>query len=68
MHALHDARHDARRTIRRGYAMSVVVCPACHAEMSLDVVGGPPSRVTDRIKTDAAKWKKVIDDASIKVD
>ncbi|KNZ32727.1 MAG: hypothetical protein AD742_09950 [Methylibium sp. NZG] len=38
------------------------------AEMSLDVVGGPPARVTDRIKADAAKWKKVIDDAGIKVD
>jgi tripartite-type tricarboxylate transporter receptor subunit TctC len=38
------------------------------AEMSLDVVGGPPGRVTDRIKADAAKWKKVIDDAGIKVD
>jgi tripartite-type tricarboxylate transporter receptor subunit TctC len=38
------------------------------AEMSLDVVGGPPGRVTDRIKADTAKWKKVIDDAGIKVD
>ena len=38
------------------------------AEMSLDVVGGAPSRVTDRIKADGARWKKVIDDAGIKVD
>jgi tripartite-type tricarboxylate transporter receptor subunit TctC len=38
------------------------------AEMSLDVVGGAPVRVTDRIKADGAKWKKVIDDAGIKVD
>ncbi len=37
-------------------------------DMSLDVVGGPPSRVTDIIKSDSAKWKKVIDDAGIKVD
>ena len=38
------------------------------AEMSLDVVGGAPVRVTERIKADGAKWKKVIDDAGIKVD
>jgi len=38
------------------------------AEMSLDVVGGAPSRVSERIKADGAKWKKVIDDAGIKVD
>jgi tripartite-type tricarboxylate transporter receptor subunit TctC len=38
------------------------------AEMSLDVVGGAPSRVSERIKVDGAKWKKVIDDAGIKVD
>ncbi|MEJ8849887.1 tripartite tricarboxylate transporter substrate binding protein [Variovorax rhizosphaerae] len=37
-------------------------------EMNLDVVGGAPSKVTDLIKTDSAKWKKVIDDANIKVD
>ena len=37
-------------------------------EMSLDVVGGPPSKVTELIKNDSAKWKKVIDDAGIKVD
>jgi tripartite-type tricarboxylate transporter receptor subunit TctC len=38
------------------------------AEMSLDVVGGAPVHVTDRIKADGAKWKKVIDEAGIKVD
>ena len=38
------------------------------AEMSLDVVGGAPARVSERIKADGAKWKKVIDDAGIKVD
>jgi tripartite-type tricarboxylate transporter receptor subunit TctC len=38
------------------------------AEMSLDVVGGAPTRVSERIKADGAKWKKVIDDAGIKVD
>jgi tripartite-type tricarboxylate transporter receptor subunit TctC len=37
-------------------------------EMSLDVVGGPPTKVTELIKSDSAKWKKVIDDAGIKVD
>jgi len=37
-------------------------------EMSMDVVGGASSRVTDLIKNDSAKWKKVIDDAGIKVD
>ena len=38
------------------------------ADMSLDVVGGAPGKVTDLIKSDSAKWKKVIDDAGIKVD
>ena len=38
------------------------------AELSLDVVGGPPARVSERIKADGAKWKKVIDEAGIKVD
>ena len=38
------------------------------AEMSLDVVGGAPGKVTELIKSDSAKWKKVIDDAGIKVD
>jgi tripartite-type tricarboxylate transporter receptor subunit TctC len=37
-------------------------------EMSMDVVGGASSRVTDLIRNDSAKWKKVIDDAGIKVD
>lgn len=38
------------------------------AEMSLNVAGGPPAKVTELIKSDAAKWKKVIDEAGIKVD
>lgn len=38
------------------------------AEMSLDVAGGSPTRVTELIKADSAKWRKVIDDAGIKVD
>ena len=38
------------------------------AEMSLDVVGGAPQKVTQLIIGDSAKWKKVIDDAGIKVD
>ncbi|WP_234413728.1 tripartite tricarboxylate transporter substrate binding protein [Ideonella sp. A 288] len=38
------------------------------AEMSLDVAGGPPSRVTELIKADSAKWKKVIDEAGIRID
>lgn len=37
-------------------------------ELSLDVVGGAPAKVTELIKSDSAKWKKVIDDAGIKVD
>ena len=36
-------------------------------ELSLDVVGGAPAKVTELIKSDSAKWKKVIDDAGIKV-
>lgn len=38
------------------------------AELSLDVVGGTPAKVSELIKNDSAKWKKVIDDAGIKVD
>lgn len=38
------------------------------AEMNLDVVGGAPAQLTALIKSDAARWKKVIDDAGIKVD
>ena len=38
------------------------------AEMSLDVAGGAPSRVTELIRSDAARWKKVIDEAGIRVD
>jgi tripartite-type tricarboxylate transporter receptor subunit TctC len=38
------------------------------AEMSLDVAGGPPSKVTELMRADGAKWKKVIDEAGIKVD
>jgi tripartite-type tricarboxylate transporter receptor subunit TctC len=37
-------------------------------EMNLDVVGGAPGKVSDIIKSDSARWKKVIDDAGIKVD
>jgi len=36
--------------------------------MSLDIAGGPPAKVTELIRSDAAKWKKVIDEAGIKVD
>jgi len=38
------------------------------AEMSLDVAGGAPARVTELIKSDSARWKKVIDEAGIRVD
>ena len=38
------------------------------ADMSLNVVGGAPQKVTQLIMADSAKWKKVIDDAGIKVD
>ncbi len=38
------------------------------AEMSLDLAGGAPSRVTELIRSDSARWKKVIDDAGIRVD
>jgi tripartite-type tricarboxylate transporter receptor subunit TctC len=38
------------------------------AEMSLDVAGGAPTRVTELIKSDSARWKKVIDEAGIRVD
>ena len=38
------------------------------AEMSLDVAGGVPAKVTELMRSDAAKWKKVIDEAGIKVD
>jgi tripartite-type tricarboxylate transporter receptor subunit TctC len=38
------------------------------SETSLDVVGGAPAKVTDIITSDSARWKKVIDEAGIKVD
>ncbi|MBL8351291.1 MAG: tripartite tricarboxylate transporter substrate binding protein [Burkholderiaceae bacterium] len=38
------------------------------AEMSLDVAGGAPARVTELIRSDSARWKKVIDEAGIRVD
>ncbi|GHC96114.1 MFS transporter [Pseudorhodoferax aquiterrae] len=38
------------------------------AEMNLEVVGGAPAQLTALIKSDAARWKKVIDEAGIKVD
>lgn len=37
-------------------------------ELSLDVVGGAPARATALIKSDSARWKKVIDEAGIKVE
>jgi tripartite-type tricarboxylate transporter receptor subunit TctC len=37
-------------------------------EMSLDVEGGAPSKVSELIRADSAKWKKVIDDANIKIE
>ncbi len=38
------------------------------AEMSLDPVGGAPAKVIETIRSESAKWKKVIDDAGIKID
>jgi len=38
------------------------------AEMSLDVAGGEPARVTELIRSDSARWKKVIDEAGIRVE
>ena len=38
------------------------------AEMSLDVAGGTPARVAELIRADSARWKKVIDEAGIKID
>ena len=38
------------------------------AEMNLDVVGGAPAKVTEIIRSDSAKWKKVIDEGGIKVE
>lgn len=38
------------------------------AEMNLDVVGGSPAKVTEIIRSDSAKWKKVIDEGGIKVE
>lgn len=38
------------------------------SDMNLEVLGGAPSKVTELILSDSAKWKKVIDDAAIKVD
>ncbi len=38
------------------------------AELSLDIAGGSPARVTDVMRTDSARWKKVIDEAGIKID
>ena len=38
------------------------------SEMSLDLSGGSPDKVTELIKSESAKWKKVIDDAGIKID
>lgn len=38
------------------------------ADMSLEAAGGAPSKVTELIRADSARWKKVIDEAGIKVD
>jgi len=38
------------------------------AEMDIEIAGGPPARVSAIVSTEGAKWKKVIDDAGIKVD
>ena len=38
------------------------------AEMSLDVAGGAPARVTELIKSDSARWKKVIETGKITAD
>ena len=37
-------------------------------EMSLDVAGGTRARVTELIRSDSVRWKKVIDEAGIRVD
>ena len=38
------------------------------AELNVDIGGGTPAALTDLIRTDAMRWKKVIDEAGIKVD
>jgi tripartite-type tricarboxylate transporter receptor subunit TctC len=36
--------------------------------MGFEVVGGPANKLTDLMKTETVKWKKVIDDANIHID
>jgi tripartite-type tricarboxylate transporter receptor subunit TctC len=36
--------------------------------MGFEVVGGPANKLTDLMKTETVKWKKVIDDANIRID
>lgn len=38
------------------------------AELNVDVGGGSTAVLVEQIRTDAARWKKVIDDAGIKLD
>lgn len=38
------------------------------SDMSLTPVGGAPSRVTERIRADGERWRRVIDEAGIKIE
>ncbi|MFD0666608.1 Bug family tripartite tricarboxylate transporter substrate binding protein [Ramlibacter sp. MAHUQ-53] len=38
------------------------------ADLSVEIAGGTPAKVSELIRSDSARWKKVIDDAGIKVD
>lgn len=38
------------------------------AELNVEVGGGSPAVLVEQVRTDAARWKKVIDDAGIKID
>ncbi len=38
------------------------------ADLSVEVAGGTPGRVSDLMRADAARWKKVIDEANIRID
>lgn len=37
-------------------------------QMGFEVVGGPAQKLTDLMRSESAKWKKVIDDVGIKID
>lgn len=37
-------------------------------ELNVDIGGGTPAVLVEQIRTDATRWKKVIDEASIKID